>query len=425
MLAVAMPLQAQQAGSQSEQSRQEELRKKREQRKANLTPYDTSTGEKRVLWWETNRFKAFTKGYKGIRPVIGGMDDPVVFGAVSSGSGLVGGIGYQRGLDSQDFRFSIDARYSTKQYESLEALAEFPTPRSDSPVQAYLEAAYRDYKEINFFGLGPDSSPETDSTFRIEDRRFGGGLRFFPNRAFFLETGWARLNTHLLPGPDESGEVSAFDIERAGDLEVLRGRRAPEYDIYGGTFGFNFFDREYPEVGAGIAIGVERFDDRKDDLFNFTKISADFSTEIPLKYRNRRIAFKIRTVHHMPDAGNNVPFYMLETIGGGTTFRGFSDYRFRDRRYLLMNLEYRWEAWTYADFAIFADGGKVFRRARDLDFTDLEAGYGFGILIRTPFEGRLGRYGRLRIDIANSREGFRFYIGSGPAFGRRHPPRVK
>ena len=89
MLAVAMPLPAQPTSSQSEQSRREELRKKRQQRKGNLTPYDTSTGEKRVLWWETNRFKAFTKGYKGLRPIIGGMDDPVVFGAVSSGSGLV------------------------------------------------------------------------------------------------------------------------------------------------------------------------------------------------------------------------------------------------------------------------------------------------------------------------------------------------
>ena len=105
--------------------------------------------------------------------------------------------------------------------------------------------------------------------------------------------------------------------------------------------------------------------------------------------------------------------------------RGFRNYRFRDRRSLLMNLEYRWEVWTYADFVLFADGGKVFRRAGDLDFTDLQAGYGFGFLLRTPLVGQLGRYGRLRFDSAKSQEGFRIYIGSGPAFGRRFPPLIR
>ena len=51
----------------------------------------------------------------------------------------------------------------------------------------------------------------------------------------------------------------------------------------------------------------------------------------------------------------------METIGGARTMRGFSEFRFRDTRNLLMNLEYRWEIWTYADMALFADGGKVFK----------------------------------------------------------------
>ena len=56
-------------------------------------------------------------------------------GGLSSGS-----VGYQYGLDRHEFRFSIDARYSTRQYEQIEAIAEFPTKRSSSPVQGFLTA---------------------------------------------------------------------------------------------------------------------------------------------------------------------------------------------------------------------------------------------------------------------------------------------
>ncbi len=403
-------------------SRQEELRKKREERKKDLKPYELTKGEKRAQYWEKFQPKIFTKGYAGFRALIGGMDDPAVFGAASSGAGLVGGVGYQYGLDNRNFRFRVDARYSTKKYEQIEAHAEFPTPLSQSVVQGFVNAAYRDYKEINFFGLGPDSSVDNKSTYRLEDRRIGGGFKIEPNRFFFLVGGLGFLNTHVKSGESFPSVEDIFPVEEQDDLTVLGIVDPPEYVLYGGTLGLNFFDREFPEAGAGLLLAVERYDAQDGDLFNFTRITGDFSTEIPLKYRNRRIAFRFRTVHHLADAGNDVPFYLLETIGGGTTFRGYDNYRFRDRRYLLMNLEYRWEVWTYADFVLLADAGKVFRRAADFDFSDLEFGYGFGILVRTPAEGRLGRYGRFRIDFTNSHEGFRVFIGSGPGLGRRLPP---
>ena len=40
-------------------------------------------------------------------------------------------------------------------------------------------------------------------------------------------------------------------------------------------------------------------------------------------------------------AGQEVPFYLLPTLGGSTTLRGFLDDRFRDRDLLLFNAEYR------------------------------------------------------------------------------------
>jgi outer membrane protein assembly factor BamA len=100
----------------------------------------------------------------------------------------------------------------------------------------------------------------------------------------------------------------------------------------------------------------------------------------------------------------------METIGGGSTLRGFDEFRFRDPRNMLINAEYRWEVWTYMDFSLFYDAGKVFSEFDQLNFDDLESAYGFGVRMHAP-DGFL-----LRMDVASSSEGFRFHIGSGPSF---------
>ena len=119
---------------------------------------------------------------------------------------------------------------------------------------------------------------------------------------------------------------------------------------------------------------------------------------------------RVRTSHSTADAGQEVPFYFLETIGGAASLRGFREYRFRDARSLLVNLEYRWEVWTYLDFAVFSDAGKVFSERDDFDFRDLEASYGFGMRIHTPANTVF------RIDLARSSEGFKLHFGGGPTF---------
>ena len=37
-----------------------------------------------------------------------------------------------------------------------------------------------------------------------------------------------------------------------------------------------------------------------------------------------------------------IPYFMLPSLGSGSTLRGYSSYRFRDRHSMLMNAEFRW-----------------------------------------------------------------------------------
>jgi hypothetical protein len=75
-----------------------------------------------------------------------------------------------------------------------------------------------------------------------------------------------------------------------------------------------------------------------------------------------------------------------------------------------MNLEYRWEAFSGLDMAIFGDAGKVASRRRDVNLKDLESDVGFGFrfnTIKSVF---------LRIDVGFSHEGARVFSNSSRHF---------
>ena len=184
-----------------------------------------------------------------------------------------------------------------------------------------------------------------------------------------------------------------------------------DYNVVGGFVRVNLIDvYNYPRVGLEVTVEGWRYDDQDLDRFSFSRVVGQVRGQIPLGTRNRRVAFQLRTSHSTADSGNAVPVYLMETLGGANTMRGYGEYRFRDTRNLLVNVEYRWEVWTYTDFAFFYDAGKVFREADDLDFHDLHSGYGFGMHMHAPGEVFFN------VDLAQSDEGFRLHIGSGLGF---------
>jgi outer membrane protein assembly factor BamA len=72
--------------------------------------------------------------------------------------------------------------------------------------------------------------------------------------------------------------------------------------------------------------------------------------------------------------------------------------------------EYRWEASTALEVALFADGGKVFDKRSQLNIHDLETSYGFGFRFKSQ------RRIALRIDTGLSREGVQVWLRFNNAF---------
>ncbi len=383
----------------AQDSRQEILLKSKREKKAHLTAYMTSRKEQRFLGLEKKRFyiNTFRKGYRGIRPVIGGMP---------SGSGFAGGVGYVRSLDYELFELEANARYSTRGFSELDAKLEFPTTRMGDRVRAFVSAAHQDYPSLRFFGLGNDSSESNRTTFGQRNIIFGGGLIARLPRSIQLTGGVSRLGVETEPGDRKRSLETLFAPATVPGF----GGSETDFNVYRAGAELRLRDREIPSAGLTFRVEGQRYDDRDFNRFDFTRLVGEVQAHLPLGYRNRMLAVRLRTSHSNADDDKRIPFYLMETLGGARTIRGYREYRFRDTRNVLLNVEYRWEVWTYMDFALFFDAGKVFSDFDDTDASGFHTGYGFGVRVHGP-KGTI-----FRVDLARSVEGVRLHIGAGPSF---------
>jgi len=108
---------------------------------------------------------------------------------------------------------------------------------------------------------------------------------------------------------------------------------------------------------------------------------------------------------------DQVPYFLLPSLGSGSTLRGYRSWRFRDRHGLLAQGEWRWIPNRMAlDMAFFYDAGMVAPR---LDAVALDRFvHDFGVGIR--FHGPLST--PLRVEIARGAEGLHLVFAAGAAF---------
>ncbi|MEO8682892.1 MAG: BamA/TamA family outer membrane protein [Vicinamibacterales bacterium] len=358
-----------------------------------LTPEVVSTWERRMLALEARNFpqSLFAGEYNGIRTLIGGMP---------SGSGFVGGVGYMRGATGDRLRFNASARISTENYRQLDAEALFPTTRSGRPFQVRIHSRYADYRALDLYGLGQDSSPDARGTYRFESRTV----------AVSASSRAGRLISVGAEGGLLDGSVRSFDGGGDRFPNLPGASLQPTFVFGGGHVALTLRDHALRFAGVRLSLDATRWVDVDTDLFDFTRLIGELQAHLPLGARNRMLAFHVRTSYSTADSGARVPFYLMETIGGAKSIRGFDEYRFRDTRNVVANAEYRWEIWNYADVAIFGDVGRVFSDADDFTWSGFAAGYGIGL--RSVLPGG----GGFRIDLARGREGFRLHIGGGPSF---------
>ena len=102
----------------------------------------------------------------------------------------------------------------------------------------------------------------------------------------------------------------------------------------------------------------------RDDRFGFRKVDYEVVQHFPILRESWVISLRGLAETAFSRDGQEVPYYLLPHLGGGSTLRGFDSWRFRDRDKLLLQAEWRIMANRYMDTAVFYDAGKRRRAPR-------------------------------------------------------------
>jgi hypothetical protein len=372
----------------AQQSRSEE--RARQQDEKPLAPSTRSGGE-RLFEWLEDYVTDPTQWY-------------VTLGNLMPSSGLAPGAGY-RGILGDVARFNVRGAWSIRNYTLAEGVIEVPFADERFEVAGF--ARWRDGSQLPFYGVSDESLKDQRTSYALQTVDLGGTATLRPSRWFSVGAGAGAL---LLENGVGKGRYQS--IETVFDPSAAPGLLAsPDYFHAEATAAIDWRESEgYTRRGGYYALTVHRYDNRSDNLYTFNEVEANVQQFLPLMNEHWVIALRgqFRTTDLASD--QQVPYFLLPSLGGSTTLRSYPDGRFRDRHALLLSGEYRWIPGRFLDMALFVDAGKVAARRADIDLGDLRRSYGIGARFHAPAATVV------RTEVAHGREGYRFHFAFGKSF---------
>jgi hypothetical protein len=357
-----------------------------------LHPYPVSTGE-RIM----NKVEDIT--------VNGGLHWHPYFDNAYRGGGFALGAGYMHHVSSYNL-LDVRGSYSIRNYKRAEV--EFIAPRMfHRRGKLSLLGGYREATQVGFYGIGTDTDKDDRANYAF-DLWYGSAMMTVqPTRRFLtLRGGFELAEWNTKPG--EGTAPSVDEVYTPATLPGLDSRIT--YLHSQGTVGFDWRTAEdYTRRGGFYGVTFHDYTD-SDEVFGFQKVDYELIQHFPILRETWAISLRglIETTWLKGD--QEIPYFMLPSLGGGSNLRGYSSWRFRDRNSLLLQGEWRILVNRYMDTAFFYDAGKVTTLTADLDLDGLKHDFGFGVRFHTPISTPL------RIDFAKSPEGLAIVFSNSAAF---------
>ena len=385
----------------AQETRAAAIEKQRAEKSAQLKPYEPGRLEKTLLYVETSNPLVRLAPYNGFYIQYGYTAKPV-------GSGIGLGGGWRRDLFGGDARLVFEAGQSLRNYRMVRA--DFSLPRLlDEKLELGIEGSYDYQPQEDYFGPGDSSSVDDRSNFLYKAPSVEARAMFTPRTWMNAGVRFGWTDVTVGRGKDQRFP-SVHDLFAASSAPGLLEQPAFLYNDLFATID----TRDQPgNARAGGYYGVlwRHYNDSDSSRYTFDRMDVDLQQFLPIFDKKRVIALRVRVMATRADEGQEVPFYMQPTLGGGDSLRSTGDYRFRDRNVFSSNIEYRWEAFSGLDMALFADFGTVAPRFSDLELSDLRKAYGLGFRFNT-FKAVF-----LRIDIAGGGgEGVHLFTKFSKAF---------
>jgi hypothetical protein len=379
----------------AQETRAEAIRQEQADKQSTVTPPTLNRAERIMLrlgeWgWTTGE-------PRGVYPV---------FDSVYPGGGFAAGLGAGKPF-GDDGTINVIGAYSINSFWRVQTDVSLPTFASNR-AHVSLTARYLDAPDVKYYGIGMDSDKDDKTFFGYTPKGGGGRLDFDLSRHLTVGGG-----VNYIDSETNSGNTGPSIEERFSPADTP-GLELDQFKYVNSTARAVFDWRSrlgYAGSGGLYRVQFDDFRENDNDQYSYRSLEAEAVQMIPLMRANWVIALRGLTTFTDIDETEAVPYFMLPSLGGGKTLRGYPDFRFRDRNRLVMNAELRWTPARFLDMAVFYDTGKVAARKGDINFEDLEDSYGIGM----RFIGVNGY--AFRVEVAHSREHqARLLVSAGGAF---------
>jgi len=360
---------------------------------AALQPYTPGPAEKYVNYAED-----YLKG--------GNLHWHPFFDNAYAGGGFTLGGGYLQhfgAASTLDLRGSI----TFQGYKRVEAEVIAPGAFFGRRVSASLLGGWREATKVGFYGLGMSTTEADRANYGFKQPYGAASIAIFPfHRWLVLRGGFEASQWQQTPGAGEAPSVE--DVYTPATLTGLGAK--PVYFHSQATVGFDSRPSPgYARRGGYYAVTVHDFTD-PDAVYGFQMVDYEAIQHVPLLREAWVLSFRglVETTSLKND--QQIPFFMLPALGGGSDLRAFSSWRFRDRNSLLLQAEWRIMVNRFLDTAVFGDFGKVTASRSDLNLHGLKTDGGFGFRFHGPLATPL------RLDFAQGAEGFSIVFGASAVF---------
>lgn len=330
----------------------------------------------------------------------------VTFGTRMPGAGwITTGAGYRKRAWRNRVSADVAGAVSWRKYSSASARVELH-PLVDDRLTLGVQALRQDWTQAMYYGTGQDASQANRSQYRLRasdvavyaavnagrlpDVRARVGLLNRPTLS--QATGW-----HERDFPDTQ---SAFTAASAPGLTEQPRFWHADVSITADTLDHP----GHPTRGHLLQAAAAAFRDRDLGRYSFRQYELVAIAFVPVVDDWWTLGARATMVASITSGANQVPFYMLPSLGGQNLLRGFDTSRFHDRDLIAVNLESRFAVFAHLDAALFADFGQVAPRLGSFSRADLESSLGVGVRLHT------GAATVLRIDAARARGGWRLVL---------------
>ena len=385
------------AGSAAAQSppatRTEAIAAEEAEKAQHLEPYIGNKAERLVSAFE----EAFITGRVKWHPF---------FESAAQGGGFTLGAGYRQHVTSYS---SIDMRGSITPSGYKRVEVEFLAPRAlQRRGVLSVVGGWREATQVGFYGFGTGPTSVDDRVnYGFSQPYVSASLRVLPTRKWLVLGGGLELSEWK----QDSGSGTAPSVEEVYTPEELPGLgSSPVYVQAFGTVGFDSRAApDYARRGGYYGVTYRNYADQ-DDAYGFSLVEYSAIQHIPILRDAWVLSLRGEVTTTQTKDAQVIPFYMLPSLGGGSSLRGFTSWRFRDRHSMLFSADWRVLANHFMDIAVFYDAGKVVSDTSNLDLQGLKKDYGLGFRLHGPLSTPL------RIDFAKSNEGLQMVFSAKAAF---------